>query len=773
MRAVKCCIFLIVFLLLCHPAPSYATAQELHQSVGLVLSGGGAKGIAHIGAIKALEENDIPIDYITGTSMGAIVGALYAIGYTPEEMMSLIESQYFGYMSTGKIDPAFTYYFSSEKPSPAMFTHQFGKTDKDEKSRFNPQSLIKPAPMMFGFMEIFGANTAQCNGDFNKLFVPFRCVSSNMTKRAKHVFAHGDLAQAVRASMSFPLIFQAIEIDGNIYYDGGIFDNFPVDVMRSEFSPDIMLGFDVSASSTGAPNSYLDQLDMLVTEPQSYDLPGDDGIKVRIDLNDFGLLDFGAAKAIYQRGYETTIAMMDSIKERVSGRMPDKVRNIRRMAFKAHTPALAFTDIEVSGGNQHQNDYIKYLFSPAKGCDTIGIERARLAFYRALASDKLNSLVPTATPVDTTGLFKLSLNASVKKKFTASAGAFITSSNNSFLYLRGGYSNLSFSSINTTIEAWIGQSYMAGAFTGEIFLPTSTPSAFRFEAVASRSRFYENEKLFFRDNEPTFVVEHEYFGRAGWTMAAGRTGAVETGVAGGRIYNSFFRNNLPDSYLAGRDRAGLNLGQAYVSYNSSTLNDVAYPTSGHFRHGAFSAIIGKSYFYDALKPENSSPDSRSEHWLRLHWRERDYFDINRHWTIGLEGELVASTRKLLQSYYASITTAPAYCPTPASNNVFDPGMRADNYLALSVVPVYKFNSSLSARVNTSAFIPYRSIVEADNGTARHGRILGTVNFFGELDVVYRLPFATLAAYCNYSSTRHHFNAGISLGLYITAPRFLQ
>lgn len=82
---------------------SIASAQA--EKVGLVLSGGGAKGIAHVGVIKALEDNDIPIDYVTGTSMGAIVGALYACGYTPEEMLKLFTSKDFGYWSSGTLDP--------------------------------------------------------------------------------------------------------------------------------------------------------------------------------------------------------------------------------------------------------------------------------------------------------------------------------------------------------------------------------------------------------------------------------------------------------------------------------------------------------------------------------------------------------------------------------------------------------------------------------------------------------------------------------------------
>jgi len=770
MRVLKCYILLFVFLQITVPALRVA-AQESHQSVGLVLSGGGAKGIAHIGAIKALEENDIPIDYITGTSMGAIVGALYAIGYTPEEMMAFITSPYFGYMSTGTIDPEYTYYFSAEQPSPQLFSMQLGKSDSTKtKKIYNPQSLISPTPMQFGFMEIFSANTAQCGGNFDKLFVPLRTVSSNMTKRCKHVFSHGDLADAVRASMSFPLVFQAVKINGDIYYDGGIFDNFPVDVMRKEFAPSVMLGFDVSAPSEGPPNSYMDQLDMLVTEPQSYDLPEEEGVKVRIKLSEFSLLDFGAAQQIYQKGYDRTMEMMDSIKARVHTRISSDVRQMRRDVFRMGTPALRFSDVAVEGGGPKQNEYVKHLFLPDNENDTISLDQAKLAFYRALASDKLSMLTPSAQPVDSTGLFNLKLDIAVKKKMSVGAGAFITSSNNSFLYLRAGYSSMSFSSVNTDLEAWIGQSYMAGALRGSIDLPTELSSAFRFTAVASRQRYHENEKFFFKDNEPSFVINHEYFGRLGWAFAAGRKASAEVGVGGGRVYNSFYRNSSEDSYKAGRDNIGINLAQAYIAYNSSTVNDYNYPTSGYERHGALTALTGKSHFYNAVADTRSS---HKEQWIQLHWRERDYFDLSKHFTLGVEGEAVASTRHLLQSYYASITTAPAFTPTPASNNVFDPGLRANSFVAASVVPVYKYNSTLSARLTMSGFVPARAIVETPGGFARYGNWFGTAHFFGEFALTCKLPIATLSAYCNYSSSHHHFNAGISLGFYILAPKFIQ
>ena len=126
------------------------------QSVGLVMSGGGARGIAHIGLIQALEENNVPIDYVAGTSMGAIVGALYAMGYTPEEMIQLILSDDFNSWSRGILEDDYIYYFKKPEPTPEFVTFNLGIQDSSKITpHFLPRSLINPLPMNFAFMRIF------------------------------------------------------------------------------------------------------------------------------------------------------------------------------------------------------------------------------------------------------------------------------------------------------------------------------------------------------------------------------------------------------------------------------------------------------------------------------------------------------------------------------------------------------------------------------------------------------------------------------------------
>ena len=164
--------------------------------------------------------------------------------------------------------------------------------------------------------------------------------------------------------------------------------------------------------------------------------------------------------------------------------------------------------------------------------------------------------------------------------------------------------------------------------------------------------------------------------------------------------------------------------------------------------------------------------TKHQSWLQLEMSQRNYFDIHRHWAVGVESSALLSTRGLLGAYDAAIGSAPSYNPTPASNNAFNPALRANSYIAAAFVPVYKYNSSLSARLSANVFVPLRRICPGLDGAAAYGRWFGSATFYGEFNIVYSLPFGDIAGYCNYCSSPGRFNAGISFGIYLPAPKFL-
>lgn len=743
------------------------------QSVGLVLSGGGSKGIAHIGVIQALEDNGIPIDYVTGTSMGAIVGGLYACGYSPAEMLELIESRGFSYWSTGRIDESLVYYFSRPEPVPVMYSVNVpSRRDKNSDVAPVPASLISPLPMNFAFMELFAPYTAQCSGRFDRLFVPFRCVASDVVGKHKVVLSSGSVGDAIRASMSFPIVFQPTEIDSTMLYDGGIYDNFPVDVMREEFHPDIMIGIDVSTPDKHPSYDVVNQLETMIIQNNDYSLPDNEGVKIHIDLSRFGLLDFQKAREIYKIGYDRAMEYIDSIRGRITSRRPAGVVATRRAGFKAATPRLCFDSVSVTGGSPAQNRYISYLFDRERS-DTFGVRRARDAYYRAISSDKMRNLLPVAHYDSSSGLFDMVLKASVKDDLKVGVGGYITSSTNSMVFLSAGYSIMSFRSVEAGINAWIGQSYMAGMAEASLHLRTGNPSALALQAVVSRQKFYENDNLFFTKDIPRFVTQMEAFGRLQYMMGAGRNGKMSGGVGIGYIDDRYYDHSFTGAASLDKDRCYYTLGQARLQYEFNTLDYQNYPTSGGYLRAILSGMLG-NYTYRSHLSRHDVTDGDVK-WATLSVTGRRYLSIHPKVSIGLEGETVLSTRKLMCDYNAAIVGAPSFNPTPASYNSFNPAFRANSYIAAGVVPVWNVAGMLQLRLNVHTFMPLRKI-EPDplTGYAHYGRWFSNPEFFGELAAVYSLPFASLSAYCNYMSyPARNWNVGISFGIFILAPKFLR
>lgn len=755
-----------------------AQQPERPQSVGLVLSGGGARGIAHIGVIKALEENGIPVDYITGTSMGSIVGALYACGYTPDEMMAMLKSKAFSYWSTGQIDKNLTYYFSQQGPTPALMTLNLAKSDSaSSATSILPSSIINPLPMNFGFLEIFTAYTAQCGSDFNRLFVPFRCIASDVTHKRKVVWAKGSLADAVRTSMNFPIVFHPIEIDGALLYDGGIYENYPIATMRRVFAPDFMIGVDVSSSS-GKPSAnegIVDQLETMIIQHGKAEMPRETGISLKLDLERFGLMDFTRAEEIYKVGYDFAIAHMDSIRSRVTSRISPEAVGLRREVFKSQTPPLRFDTVTVTGGTPAQNRLLTSLFRPRKGADTLGIPEVRDAYYRAITPGKLRNFVPSAVYNPSTGLFSLKLKATVKDHFNVGVGGYVSSSTSSMLFFSGAFRTLSFHSFDVQLNGWVGQSYMAAALDAKVSLPTRHPSALKILALGSRHKFYQSDKLFFQDNNPTFVSTDELFARLSYAAAITRTSKFELGVGAGHLIDRYYSDLSTEIATRRRDHSTRNLLQAICRIDRSTLNDVQYPTAGGACRLTLMGVTGRYKYRPAATGSQSISDTKENmSFGQVEFTSQNYWQPARHFAIGVETDILVSSRKLLDSFYASLVEAPSFNPTPSSYTTFDPDFRANSWAALGVVPILKLNDMLQLRTTAYCFMPFRRILANADGTPRKGEWFRNPEFFGEVAGVVNLPFASLSAYGRYtSSPAGRWNFGISFGVFILAPKFLR
>ena len=238
-KSISLPLFLLFLLLFSSPIE----AQQ-RKKVAVVLSGGGAKGVAHIGALKVIEEAGIPIDFVVGTSMGAIVGGLYSIGYTPHQLDSMVKCQDWTLLLSDKIIRSEQTMIERKNSATYLLSIPYDKKMKEKSLG----GVVKGANLSNLFSELTVGYHDSI--DFNKLPIPFACVSENVVNGNQVIFHQGTLSTAMRASMAIPFVFTPVRIDSMVLVDGGMINNFPVNIAK-EMGAEIIIGIDIQNDLNG------------------------------------------------------------------------------------------------------------------------------------------------------------------------------------------------------------------------------------------------------------------------------------------------------------------------------------------------------------------------------------------------------------------------------------------------------------------------------------------------------------------------------------------
>ena len=307
-------IFSTLVLSMCLLLPFSLYSQEQRKKVGVVLSGGGAKGMAHIKALKVIEEAGIPIDYIAGTSMGAIVGGLYAIGYTPEQLDSMVRKQNWTFLLSDRIKRSAMSLTDRERSEKFIVSIPFTKSPKDAASS---GGIIKGQNLANLFSDLTMGYHDSIN--FDKLPIPFACVAANVVNGEQIIFHNGILSTAMRASMAIPGVFTPVRQDSMVLVDGGIVNNYPAVVVKA-MGADVIIGVDVQNALKKADklNSAPDILGQIVditcqsNHEKNVDLT-DTYIRVNVDGYSSASFTPAAIDTLMRRGEEAAKAQWNSL----------------------------------------------------------------------------------------------------------------------------------------------------------------------------------------------------------------------------------------------------------------------------------------------------------------------------------------------------------------------------------------------------------------------------------------------------------------------------
>lgn len=750
------------------------------QRVGLVLSGGGAKGAAHIGVIKAFEENEIPIDYITGTSIGAIIGSLYAMGYTPDEMLQLMLSKEFGYWQTGTVEDDYMYYFRKPDPTPEMAHFSIDMSDSLQiKTNFLPQSLINPIQMNQAFVALYAQATAKAAWNFDNLFVPFRCIGSDIYNKKPVIFKNGDLGEAVRISMTFPLFFKPVWKDSVPMFDGGIYDNFPVKTMKEDFHPDFIFGVALSTGKSKPSNNPYNQIETMIMQETNYEVDEEDGMIIRFNMPDVSLLDFQKANEIMEMGYKRTMSLIDSIKGRVHRKMPLDSLNLRRKQYKESLPPLVFKNIYITGVSESQQKYIESQLHRDINQE-FSMEEFKRAYFKMLAYSKIKEIVPKAIYNRVNKTFDLHLYITMSDEINIGLGGNISSHQANQLYLGLGYRYLGRYAADMNADFQVGNSFSGVMLNGRMYLQTRIPTYINWQGVFSYKRYSESQSLFYEDVVPAFIKQHELYMKLKLGFPFLNRAKAEIGFGYGQLNDYYYQNT--EVSFADRDyeHSRYNLFSGSLNIEQNSLSTKVYPISGVKRSLNAQYITGTEKYKPNVAMEPTKNNTHSWLQMKAHWEQ--YHELSKLFNLGYTGELVLSSKNLMENYTASILQAPAFTPTPHSTIVFNEAFRANQYAALGVSPILKLGKFVHFRLDLYGFLPLYEIKKhtevLDNNYVMtlpyYGKFLDSFKYMGEAAFVVHLPFTSISLYANgYSYPSKNFNFGINIGYLLFNPKLLD
>ncbi|HMI08163.1 MAG TPA: patatin-like phospholipase family protein, partial [Flavobacterium sp.] len=305
--------FLVFCFLLLFSSTAFSqdSTKTKRPKIGLVLSGGGAKGFAHIGVLKVLEKAGVKIDFIGGTSMGAIVGGLYASGYNATQIDSIFQETDFDALLSDFIPRASKTFYEKKNDELYAFTLPFNKL------RIGIPTALSRG--MYNY-NLLNKLTYKVRGirDFNKLPIPFLCIATDIETGEEVLLNKGYLAQAMLASGAFPTLFSPVNIDGRLLVDGGVTNNYPVEEIK-KLGADIIIGVDVQddlkdrkslkdATRILVQISNLQMIDKMKRKIRHTD------IYIKPDISNYGVISFDQGQEIIKKGEEAAYAVYDKIK---------------------------------------------------------------------------------------------------------------------------------------------------------------------------------------------------------------------------------------------------------------------------------------------------------------------------------------------------------------------------------------------------------------------------------------------------------------------------
>lgn len=735
------CFFFLIFFL------PFLSQNIKAQKVGVVLSGGAASGISHIGVLKALEDNHIPVDYIAGTSMGALIGSLYAMGNSPQEIEELVKTEKFKNWSEGIIDEKYAYYFKRNDDNASWIVYPLSLDSNSSIISSFPTNVMSPIPMDFNIMELSSGPSAAAKYNFDSLFIPFRCVASDIELKESVIFKGGDLGESVRASMTYPFYIPPIKVDGKLLFDGGLYNNFPTNIMLNDFYPDFIIGSNVSANSPPPDEDNLfSQIKSMLKSKSNYTMLCEAGVIIEPET-EVPLFNFSDLQSTIDSGYVAAMRKMDFIKQNIQVRVDSTELYSKRNTFKNKQPKVIFENINIEGLNKKQSEYARKVLRHKN--KQISLEDIKEGYFRLASDSKIKTIYPKAKFNPQTGFFDLFLKIKKQRDLITYFGGNFSNRPISEGYVGLQYNYLGKSAASIMANGYFGKLYSSVQIKTRLDFPFKIPIYIEPSVTWNKWDYYKSSNTFLEDIKPAYLIQYEESGDLNLGFPTGKKGRIVAGAGVTRITDRYYQ--IPHfSQQDTADRTDFSAVTSQLYYEINSLNRKQYANQGSYVNLKVRYING----LEENTPGSTSLDTvrlfkKQHEWVQLKFSAEKYFNRRGSFKIGLLGEAAYSTQTLFNNYTSSILSAPAFQPTPDSKTVFLPNYRAFKYLAGGIKFIVNIRKNIELRAEGYIFQPYETLIKNSEYKTDYSQPFAFQHFIGTGALVWNTPVGPMSLSLNY------------------------
>ncbi len=716
------------------------------QEVALVLSGGGAKAFSHIGVLKALDENSIPVDYIVGNSMGALIGALYAAGYSPNEIQIMLSNHAFEGISKISSDKRVCFYQHYEaNASFASFPMYVKKGLRLEV----PFKLYDLQYIDFKMMNAFAGASAASNYNFDSLLIPYRCVASDIDSSKLVILKNGHLAKAVRASITFPLFIRPIKVDESWLFDGGVYDNFPVNAAKSEFNPDFIIGSKaVRNFSEANPDDVVSLLQSMLMQKADFSLDTTYGVLIETPSGEESIFHFSRINEYIDSGYVAALKMIPEIKRKLNHAHPAASIHEKREDFIQRKPIGDVIAVEFDGLNEAQTHYFRRLLGLKKN-PGFTLQSFDQRFVKLQRNENLKNVYPSLTYNTEDNGYELSLEMSLNDPLAIDIGGYISSSGVNEGYIGLNYMRLGKTAKHAGINAYFGTFYNSIAGVARIEFPGHLPFMLQLNFLTSRKNYFSNARYFFEDEFPAYIISDENYVEITGIVPVGNNSMLSLGLSN---LNEGFRY-YQDNYFSRSDTSDISnyyFAVPFIEYEYNTLNDKQFSSKGRFLFAGLGAYVGNEHSIPGSTSQGQMEQKHDRQFYNFTLKYKEYWKLLNPLVMGVSADVGLSNRPLSENYLSSLLMATPYEPIEYMKTRFLENYRSASYGGIGLVGILKISPPFELRLNGNLYVPYQKILIAEDGIrASYGKSFDYQYVTASAQLVFRPPFGVISASVNY------------------------